>query len=277
MRRSALISRSLRSVRTFRNRGGLGAGAALRQALLLQPRSGPQSAMRRHVVGSRLSVAIPPSKRTSVLWRPFAHRSRHHVRVSRRLIAWLVTLPLAVAGTQVAHAVAYRLAAPIDSEPAHDLSATGHGYVAYLPLALAIGAVLVAFALVAEVRRIAATSQGGTFRPRAWHFAVFRACAFYLPGAFRATHPRRRVPGECGARSAVHCRPATAASVRSGRVCARAVASTRGALVREVSSRSGGNGFGPPRSGGPLPSSLLHVVRALALGYGSRGPPLASR
>ena len=219
-------------------------------------------------------MAIPPSEGTAARGRPFEHR--HHVRVSRRLIAWLVTLPLAVAGTQMAHAVAYRLTAPVDSEPAHDLSATGHGYVAYLPLALAIGAVLVAFALVAEVRHIATTSQGGTFRPRAWHFAVIAPALFASQEHFERLIHNGAFPASAVLEAPFIVGlllqlPFALVAYSLARLLLHAAHSFGGLLAqRRQQLRAATIRW-------PAAAVVAPRRPALALGYGSRGPPLASR
>ena len=98
--------------------------------------------------------------------------------VSLRLTVWLVTLPLAVAGTQTAHAIAYRLAVPTAHERAHELGATGHGYMAYLPLALGMGAMLVTYAFVAEMLHLTRSTKRVARRPQAWHFAIVAPALF---------------------------------------------------------------------------------------------------
>ena len=46
---------------------------------------------------------------------------------ARRTAAWLSAIPLMVAGSQVAHALAYRLVYPEAQVRLNDLIATGHG------------------------------------------------------------------------------------------------------------------------------------------------------
>jgi hypothetical protein len=70
--------------------------------------------------------------------------------MSRRNVVWLITLPLAIVGSQVAHAAGYRLATG-EGDLAHVLASSGHGYLAYAPLALAVCAVFVVLALVREL------------------------------------------------------------------------------------------------------------------------------
>lgn len=103
---------------------------------------------------------------------------RHDVGVSRRLLVWLLTLPLAIAGTQLAHVFAYRLVTPEAHERAHELSATGHGYLAYLPLGLAIATVLIVLALAVEIRHIVAAPDRSRLRPHAWSFAALAPAIF---------------------------------------------------------------------------------------------------
>jgi hypothetical protein len=193
--------------------------------------------------------------------------------VSPRLIAWLATLPLAVAGTQVAHSLAYRLTTPVESERVLELSATGHAYGDYVPLVLAIGAVVVAFALVAEVRRFARFSPH-TVGPRAWHFAVVAPALFttqehlerfFHDGAFPwhagldatfVTGLLLQIPFAIAAYVFVRLLLGVARSL------ATLLARARSPRVRPTNSKRR-----PPRFHAPR-------LPALALGYGSRGPPI---
>jgi hypothetical protein len=60
--------------------------------------------------------------------------------VSRRLTTWIVALPLVLVGSQLAHAVAYRWAYPEADIRATILHQSGHGYLSYAPMLLAIAA-----------------------------------------------------------------------------------------------------------------------------------------
>jgi hypothetical protein len=63
--------------------------------------------------------------------------------MSRRSAAgWLLMLPLMVAGSQLAHVIAYRLVYPEAHLRLRELLATGHSYMGYMPLVLGIGAAL---------------------------------------------------------------------------------------------------------------------------------------
>ncbi|MGH3003493.1 MAG: hypothetical protein ACRDM1_12680 [Gaiellaceae bacterium] len=67
---------------------------------------------------------------------------------TRRCCAWLVALPMMLLGTQLAHALAYRLAYPTLSVRVHVLAVSGHGYLAMLPLALGVAGATAACTLV---------------------------------------------------------------------------------------------------------------------------------
>ena len=85
----------------------------------------------------------------------------------RRLAAWLVALPLMVAGSQVAHVFAYRLVYPQTELRLRELVASGHGYMAHMPLFLGLGAaveLIALFAVVAgSIRRTAAPVPAWAF------------------------------------------------------------------------------------------------------------------
>jgi hypothetical protein len=96
----------------------------------------------------------------------------------RRRLAWLVALPLMLAGSQVAHAFAYALVYPQSGIRLRALAETGHGYLAWLPLTLGIA---VAIALVALAGAVVDTARGRPVRPLpASAFAVLPPAAFAL-------------------------------------------------------------------------------------------------
>jgi hypothetical protein len=97
--------------------------------------------------------------------------------VSRRGLAWILALPLAVVGSQLAHGLAYRLVIP-DQDLAQELSASGHGYLKYAPVALAICVALVAFALVRELQLAVLARRPSRARPSALSFAVLAPAIF---------------------------------------------------------------------------------------------------
>jgi hypothetical protein len=94
----------------------------------------------------------------------------------RRGLAWALTLPLVLLGTQAAHALAYDLVYP----QAHEriLLATGHGYLTWLPLAFALaGAVAVAALCVAAAD--AARGRPARALP-AWAFGLLPPATFVI-------------------------------------------------------------------------------------------------
>lgn len=79
----------------------------------------------------------------------------------RRCLFWLLIAPLAIAGAQGAHWLAFRLAAP-DAAARHLLlDETGHAYLAYAPALAGLAAALV---LAAFGVRAAAAARGGPGR-----------------------------------------------------------------------------------------------------------------
>jgi hypothetical protein len=69
----------------------------------------------------------------------------------RRRVSFLLALPIAVAGSLVAHQLGYLLSDPVAAERARALAATGHGYLRFLPMLLAAGAVTLLAGLALEV------------------------------------------------------------------------------------------------------------------------------
>jgi hypothetical protein len=96
----------------------------------------------------------------------------------RRGLTWLVAVPLLLAGSQVAHALTYRIVYPGTSVRVHALVITGHGYLDRLPVALAVA---LAVALVALFVAVLDASRGRESRALpAWAFAVLAPLAFAL-------------------------------------------------------------------------------------------------
>jgi hypothetical protein len=99
---------------------------------------------------------------------------------SRRVAAWLLSLPLMVVGTQVAHVVAYQLVYPNVHVRLSELLASGHGYMVgthgYLPMLLGI-AVALDFVAVGWV--FAGSVRRSLQRPvPAWAFAAMPLIAY---------------------------------------------------------------------------------------------------
>jgi hypothetical protein len=73
--------------------------------------------------------------------------------MARRMLPWLLALPLMAAGPLFAHSLAYALVEPGAAERARLLRSTGHGYLAAAPVLLAGCAALALAATVAYAVR----------------------------------------------------------------------------------------------------------------------------
>jgi hypothetical protein len=98
-------------------------------------------------------------------------------RVSaRRRAAWLLSVPMMFAGSQVAHVFAYRLAYPDSQVRDRVLAETGHRYLTYMPFVLgACGAVVLVS--IGWVVISAAGNRRHTPAPP-WAFALLPVIAF---------------------------------------------------------------------------------------------------
>jgi len=96
----------------------------------------------------------------------------------RRSAAWLAAVPLMLGGSQLAHALAYRIAYPQAHVRVLEMLATGHSYFTRLPIALAAaGACLLVSLAVTAVD----AARGRSARPLpAWAFALLPPLAFAL-------------------------------------------------------------------------------------------------
>jgi hypothetical protein len=96
----------------------------------------------------------------------------------RRGAAWLAAVPLMLGGSQLAHAVAYRLAYPQAHVRLVHMLATGHSYFTQLPLVLAAAGACLLLSLV-----VTACDAARGLTPRAlpaWAFALLPPLAFAL-------------------------------------------------------------------------------------------------
>src|SRR3954466_12584745 len=100
------------------------------------------------------------------------------IATSRRAAPWLLSVPLMVAGTQVAHAFAYRIVYPNAHVRLRELVETGHGYLGYAPFAAGIGGALelVAFAWILSC----AVRGRRPTRVPPWAFALLPPLGFAL-------------------------------------------------------------------------------------------------
>jgi hypothetical protein len=94
----------------------------------------------------------------------------------RRSLAWLVAVPLMLAGSQVAHVLAYRWVYPESGVRVRELLRTGHGYLSLMPFVLGVAAALTVLSLVVSASDAA---RGRRTRPLpAWAFALMPLVAF---------------------------------------------------------------------------------------------------
>src|SRR3954453_5054984 len=100
------------------------------------------------------------------------------VPAMRRRVAWGVALPLALAGTQAAHALAYVLVYPQASLRGAALAAAGHSYLTWLPAVLA-GAGACALLSLGGAVVSAARGRTGHAAP-AWGPALLAPTVFCL-------------------------------------------------------------------------------------------------
>jgi hypothetical protein len=93
-------------------------------------------------------------------------------------LTWLFALPLVLAGSQVAHVLAYRWVYPSSHVRVHALLSTGHGYMDQLPLVFGIGAAIAVASLMATVVDVA---RGRSLhRLPAWAFALLPVLTFVV-------------------------------------------------------------------------------------------------
>ncbi|HLX33456.1 MAG TPA: hypothetical protein VKR79_11950 [Gaiellaceae bacterium] len=96
----------------------------------------------------------------------------------RRSLAWLVAVPLMLAGSQVAHVLAYRIVYPEAGIRLQALIQTGHGYLSTLPIALGVAGAIVVLSLAASV---ADAARGRGVRPLPpWTFALLPVAGFAI-------------------------------------------------------------------------------------------------
>ena len=96
----------------------------------------------------------------------------------RRCLAWLVAVPLILAGSEAAHVLAYRFAYPAVPVRLHALLATGHDYWRWLPLAFGVAGAVVTLSL-AVTAADAARGRRSRGLP-AWAFALLPLVAWVV-------------------------------------------------------------------------------------------------
>ena len=193
----------------------------------------------------------------------------------RRPLVWSIVVGLAVVGSQVAHGLAYRLAATDSAPYAAELEQTGHGYATYLPLILAIATVAVLVPLVAEVRL--ATFGRSSGAPSRWGLALTPLAIFALQEHFeRLAHdgafPWHAVTERTFVVGVALQVPFALAGLVVARVLLRAARSLGRRLAQIDPARARPLAARWPHAPVALPRSPLP-----ALGYATRGPPSSGR
>jgi hypothetical protein len=186
----------------------------------------------------------------------------------------MLTLPLSILGSQGAHSLAYRIVETNHADRVEALAKSGHDYMAYSPLGLAVCSVLVGIGLLSEMRLL----LGGRGRrppthPAALPFAVLAPSIFVLQEYFERLAHDGAVPWGAALESTflvglVLQLPLALAAYISARLLLR-VAVT---LVR----RMGGvprRWIGETLETRPGEAPFHPCIASLARGFGSRGPP----
>jgi hypothetical protein len=188
----------------------------------------------------------------------------------RRVVAWLIALPLVLAGAQLAHVVDYWLVAPDAHERAELLAGTGHDYFSYFPfvVALAGGLVVIGFVWVTgEAHRGRSTVPFDR-----WPLALLPLATFVLQEhveryAHDGAFPWHAITAPTFALGFVLQIPFAIAAYVAARLLLRA-AEAVGRLFQKR-----------PRSWQPVGAALVPSIvdlpptAALAGGHPARGPP----
>lgn len=187
--------------------------------------------------------------------------------VRGRRAAWLVAGSLGLVGSQVAHALAYRIAAPDDGARTRLLAETGHAYQDLLPAGMAFLTVAAALGLVGTAR------SGRAARPPAFRaFAAFPLAFFACQEHIERLFETGAFPWDAGLEKTFLLGLALQLPLAlTAYALARALVRVTAALVagRLVAARARA-----PRSL-PRPRCRVWMPHAalLAAGHGSRGPP----
>ena len=197
-------------------------------------------------------------------------------KVSRRGVVCVLSLVLAIAGSQVAHALSYQWVTPDTSERAQMLASTGHAYLSYAAFALAVGTMLVLAALAVELGHVVRRRDTNAI-PSALLFASLAPGIFVCQEHFERWFHDGVFPWDAALQptfvvGVLLQLPFTAAAYVLARLLLHAVRSIGRLVSRPAVCRV-------------LPSAMLQPavrvvaprVPVLALGYGSRGPPVLLR
>jgi hypothetical protein len=191
----------------------------------------------------------------------------------RRALAWALIVPLAILGSQFAHAVAYRGVEPDAGARAALLTSTGHSYLDYVPLAVALMTALGAFAAIGQFRL--ALQGSPTTRVRWAPFAALPLIVFALQEHFERLVHDGSIPWTAATAPTFLLGlalqlPFALLAYAVARVVLRAVRTLAHVFTRRRGARR------PPVAGARHSSLDFAVPRAtgLARGWTGRGPPL---
>ncbi len=190
------------------------------------------------------------------------------------MTAWFVGIPIAIAGSQVAHGVDYRVVVPNAGERAHVLAETGHRYFALVPLALALATVIVLIGLVGEARR-GSDRSGRALRP--WHFALLAPLVFSFQEIFErlfhdGSFPFHAIVEPTFLLGLALQIPFALAAFGVAWLLLRAA----GAVGRHLGRTTSRRRLPDPGAVWTAAPVVLPRLRLLSLGFGTRGPPPVS-
>jgi hypothetical protein len=195
----------------------------------------------------------------------------------RRSLAWVVAVPLMLAGSQVAHVLVYQWVYPSSQVRVHALLSSGHGYMDRLPLLFGVAGAVV---LVSLIVGIGDAARGRSALPLpAWAFALLPLTAFSLQeilerslhtGTFmwQAVESPTFVPG------LIFQLPFAAAAFLTARLLLR----TASAVARIIAKRRSSQGLRRAPSQVRRPAVVrLPRLAPLAGAAAGRAPPLPVR
>jgi hypothetical protein len=191
----------------------------------------------------------------------------------RSAAVWLCSVPLMVVGSQLGHAVAYRVVYPQAHLRLRALLSSGHGYMAGHPYVAMLAAAAAAVELLALLWAIADTGRRRPHRPPpAWTFAVLPLVGFavqeflerWLAGA---TFPWQVVLEPTFRIGLVVQLPFALAAFLVARLLLGAAELAAAAIAPRVRRLT----F--PEAPLPSPRQTVRPLRLLVEGHAGRGPP----
>jgi hypothetical protein len=188
-------------------------------------------------------------------------------------LAYAVSLPLMAVGSLAAHSLAYRAAVPDEGRRLGVLAGSGHGYLAYghLAVALCVTVLVVALAVVVFAARKGCICRA----PPVWLVALVAALSFTVQ-----EHVERLLVGGELPLDAVS-EPTFAVGVAlqlifaaAAALLARALQAFGEVIGQALAGRRRQHPFGGSSPSVREASAVLAPVSIVALGHAQRGPPL---